>query len=332
MCHYKHLTPFERERILFFLIRGESITKIARLLNRSKSTISREIRRNAASADSSMPYYLPFEAQMLYVQRRKACRPHKRLDDASLRAYVQTCILKFHWSPEEIAGRIQLEYDHSMISVTTIYRAIHSGILNPDGTSPKYVLRKLRHHGKRRHKKGTKECRGKFVISHAIEERPASAENRSVCGHWEADTVVGKQGKACLVTLVDRKSRYLLGGKAERKTAAAVNQVMGESLWGQPHLSVTPDRGKEFSKHVQLSDELDQVPFYFPAPHQPWKRGTNENTNGLLREYFQKGKDITNIPEEYIQRKFHELNLRPRKCLGYKTPYEVYFSKVLHLA
>ena len=152
-----------------------------------------------------------------------------------------------------------------MISVTTIYRAIHSGILNPDGTSPKYVLRKLRHHGKRRHKKGTKECRGKFVISHAIEERPASAENRSICGHWEADTVVGKQGKACLVTLVDRKSRYLLGGKAKRKTAAAVNQVMGESLWGQPHLSVTPDRGKEFSKHDQLSEKLNHVPFYFPA-------------------------------------------------------------------
>ena len=89
MCHYKHLTPFERERILFFLSRGESITKIAQLLNRSKSTISREIRRNAASADPSMPDYLPFEAQTLYVQRRKACRPHKRLDDASLRAYPQ---------------------------------------------------------------------------------------------------------------------------------------------------------------------------------------------------------------------------------------------------
>ena len=168
MCHYKHLTPFERERILFFLNRGESITKIAQLLNRSKSTISREIRRNAASADPSMPYYLPFEAQTLYVQRRKACRPHKRLDNASLRSYVQTCILKFHWSPEEIAGRIQLEYGHFMISVPTIYRAIHSGILNPDGTSSKYVLRKLRHHGKRHRKKGTKECRGKFVISHEL--------------------------------------------------------------------------------------------------------------------------------------------------------------------
>ncbi len=173
--------------------------------------------------------------------------------------------MEFHWSPEEIAGCIELEYGHSLISVPTIYRAIHSGKLNPDGTSSKYVLRKLRHHGKRRHKKGMKECWGKFVILlHVIEERPINAENRSICGHWEADTLVGKQGKAFLVTLVDRKS----GGKAKSKTAAAVNQVMGESLWGQPHLSVTPDRGKEFSQHVQLSEELDHVPFYFPAPHQ----------------------------------------------------------------
>ena len=143
--------------------------------------------------------------------------------------------------------------------------------------------------------------------------------------------MVGKQGKACLVTLVDRKSRYLLGGKAASKTAATVNKVMCEALSGQPHLSVTPDRGKEFSKHAQLSKELKRVTFYFPAPHHPWERGTHENTNGLLREFFPKGKDITDTPEDYIQRKYHELNLRPRKCLGYKTPYEVYFSKVLHL-
>ena len=113
--------------------------------------------------------------------------------------------------------------------------------------------------------------------------------NRSVRGHWEADTVVGKQGKVCLVT-------------------------------------------KEFSKHTPLKKELKRVTFYFPALHHPWERGTNENTNGLLREFFPKGKDITDTPEDYIQRKYHELNLRPRKCLGYKTPYEVYFSKVLHLA
>ena len=125
----------------------------------------------------------------------------------------------------------------------------------------------------RRHKKGSEERRGKFVISHPIEDRPASATNRSVRGHWEADTVVGKQGKACLVTLVDRKSRYLLGGKAMSKTAVAVNKVMCEALSGQPHLSVTPDRGKEFSKHAQLKKELKRVTFYFPVPHHPWERG-----------------------------------------------------------
>ncbi|WP_420919835.1 IS30 family transposase [Mitsuokella jalaludinii] len=99
-----------------------------------------------------------------------------------------------------------------------------------------------------------------------------------------------------------------------------------------PHLSVTTDRGKEFSKHTPLKRALKRVTFYFPAPHHPWERGINENTNGLLREFFPKGKDITDTPEDYIQRKYHELNLRPRKGLGYKTPYEVYFSKVLHLA
>ena len=331
MCHYTHLTPFEREKILFFLAEGKSITEIAHLLKRSKSTISRELRRNAAPVDQLMPY-CPLTAQALYKQRREACHPHKRLEHAPLHSYIQICILEYHWSPEEIVGRIQLEHGCHLVSVPTIYRAIHAGLLNPPGASAKFVLRKLRHHGKRRHKKGSEEHRGKFVISHPIEERPASAANRSVRGHWEADTVVGKQGKACLVTLVDRKSRYLLGGKAMSKTAAAVNKVMCEALSGQPHLSVTPDRGKEFSKHAQLKKELKRVTFYFPAPHHPWERGTNENTNGLLREFFPKGKDITDTPEDYIQRKYHELNLRPRKCLGYKTPYEVYFSKALHLA
>ena len=247
MCHYTHLTPFEREKILFFLAVGKSITEIAHLLSRSKSTISRELRRNAAPSKQSMPYR--------YRRHRAACRPHKRLENASLRSFVQICILQYHWSPEEIVGRVQLEHGCRIISVSTIYRAVRAGLLNPTGTSAKFVLRRLRHHGKRRHKKGTEERRGKFVISHLIEERPASAEKRTVRGHWKADT----------------------------------------------------------------------CPFYFPAPHHPWERGTNENTNGLLREFFPKGTDITDTPEDYIQRKFHELNLRPRKRLGYKTPYEVYF-------
>ena len=218
MCHYTHLTPFEREKILFFLAEGKSITEIAHLLKRSKSTISRELRRNAAPVDPPMPY-CPLTAQALYKQRREACHPHKRLENAPLRSYIQACILEYHWSPEEIVGRIQLKHGCRPVSVPTVYCAIHAGLLNPAGASAKSVLRKLRYHGKRPHKKSSEEHRGKFAISHR-----------------------------------------------------------------------------------------------------------------LLRECFPKGKDITDMPEDYIQRKYHELNLRIRKYLGYKTPYEVYFSKVLHLA
>ena len=119
-----------------------------------------------------------------------------------------------------------------------------------------------------------------------------------------------------MVTLVDRKTRFLVGGKASHKTAANVNVVIIQSLKDHPVKSITPDRGKEFANHKEVTEALDQVQFYFPLPHHPWQRGTNENTNGLLREYFPKGVDITNVSEEYIQAMYDELNKRPRKCLG----------------
>ena len=148
MCHYTHLTPFEREKILFFLAEGKSITEIAHLLKRSKSTISRELRRNAAPVNQPMPY-CPLTAQALYKQRREACHPHKRLEHAPLHSYIQICILEYHWSPEEIVGRIQLEHGCRLVSVPTIYRAIHAGLLNPPGASAKFVLRKLQERQRR---------------------------------------------------------------------------------------------------------------------------------------------------------------------------------------
>lgn len=123
-------------------------------------------------------------------------------------------------------------------------------------------------------------------------------------GHWEGDTVAGKTGKACLVTLVDRKTRFLVGGKSSAKRAADVNEVMLIALEGHPVKSITPDRGKEFAKHAEVTEALEGVKFYFPPPHHPWERGSNENTNGLLREYFPKGQDITDIPDAYIQEMF----------------------------
>ena len=191
--------------------------------------------------------------------------------------------------------------------------------------------RKLRHRAKTRHTKGHNETRGRIVISNELSERPVEANDRSRIVDWEGDTVAGKKAGPCIVTLADRKSRFLISRKAFKKTASFVCDVMIKCLEGQPLHSITPDRGKEFSKHTEVSAALDNVQFYFPQPHQPWQRGTNENTNGLLREYFPKGTDLSKYSDEYIQSKVDELNTRPRKCLGFLTPYEVYYSISLHL-
>ena len=145
-----------------------------------------------------------------------------------------------------------------------------------------------------------------------------------------AITVLGKSGKACLVTLVDRCSRFLICTTAKAKKATLVSQAIIHALANQPVFTITPDRGKEFAKHKQVTDSL-KANFYFPPPSQPWQRGSNENTNGLLREYFPKQQDIGQWDNQYIQTKVAKLNLRPRKCLDWRTPYEVYYQKVLQL-
>ena len=191
------------------------------------------------------------------------------------------------------------------------------------------AIRKLRHRWKSHHTKNYEKKLGKLQISHLITEQAEAVNQRTRIGDWEADTVLGHRGKdkACLVTLVNRKSRFLIAGKAKSKKAASVGVAMINALKNQPCDTITPDRGKEFALHSQVSGALHKVGFYFPFPHYPWQRGTNENTNGLLREYFPKGQDLTTISKEYIQSKVDEF----RKCLGYKTPYEIYDSEVLHL-
>jgi len=173
--------------------------------------------------------------------------------------------------------------------------------------------------------------RNKAIISRELRRNTKNGFYQPATAQRQGDTVAGKTGKACLVTLVDRKTRFLVGGKSSAKRVADVNEVMLIALEGHPVKSITPDSGKEFAKHAEVTEALEGVKFYFPPPHHPWERGSNENTNGLLREYFPKGQDITDIPDAYIQEMFDKLNRRPRKCLGYRTPYEVYYSKTLHL-
>ena len=174
------------------------------------------------------------------------------------------------------------------------------------------------------------ERRGKIKVSHEISERSAAAGDRSEPGHWEGDAVAGKAGGACLLTLVDRRDGFLVGGKCRRKTAKCVRDKMPKALKGQLLASVTLDRGKELSDHVQVMREIG-VEFYFALPHHPWQRGTNENTNGLLREYFPKGESLGRVSERRVREVHDKLNCRPRKRLGYRTPYEVHCLKTLHL-
>ncbi len=332
MSHYQHLTIDERESLLRGIASGKTIRGIAKELNRSPSTISREVKRNCRKIES----YSAVKAERNYNRRRKKCGRQRKLRNSQIKLLVRHLLLEQQWSPEQIDHRLKLEGNEIQISYSTIYRSIYLGDLEDRKLShgQRGVARKLRHRGKTRHKKGHTETRGKITISHPIEERPVEAQNRAELGHWEADTVAGKTGSSCMITLADRKSRYLLGKRVSRKAAAEVEAGMIALLLTLPpnlRRTVTPDRGKEFSNHANISAALDDLPFYFPKPHAPWERGTNENTNGLIREYCPKSVDMESFSDAYFDEFISKLNHRPRKCLGWKVPAEVFWNMVLHL-
>ena len=331
MSHYTHLSTKERESLLFMLGEGKRIREIARVLNRSASTISRELKRNRTENE-----YSPSKADKKYQIRRKRCCPKKILSEPTSRSIVRRLFLEEQWSPEQIANRLKKENSSVHVSYSTIYRAIYARMLDEKRLSHgnRGIIRKLRHHGKTRHKKGTEETRGKLKISNPIEARPEAANSRSELGHWEADTVLGKTGSSCMITLTDRKSRFLLLKKISKKNSVLVRDGIIELLQQLPSdktASVTPDRGKEFSRHSEITEAMDGLPFYFPKPHAPWQRGTNENTNGLIREYCPKSVDLETFDDSYFSTFTAKLNRRPRKCLDWKSPYEVFFGVVLHL-
>lgn len=262
----------------------------------------------------------------------KNCHARYKLDDPRLFRFVKDKIFNFQWSPEQIDNRLKQESSKLSISYTTIYRGFKAGRFDySTSQSVRKGSKKLRHKGRKIHYSYVQEKQGRFPISNDIEDRPISAETRSRLGHWEADTVIGKKGKKCLLTLNDRKSRFLIARKSDRKTAECINEQMIKALKGMKVMSITPDRGKEFAGHAEVTEALDGVQFYFPGPHQPWQRGTNENSNGLLREYFPKGSDIGDYSSAQIKTVVDKINRRPRKCLNWKTPYEVFYGFSLHL-
>ncbi len=323
MSRYSHLTIEERKSIAKFYYEKLSVREIALRIHRSPSTVSRELRRNSWHPAPSVNQYHPEAAQAAYKERRKLCVRKFALDNAALRHQVHFLLGYLYWSPEQISQRLQLEQGQCQIGTSTIYRALERGILRP---ALRYFLRrKYKTFGKASKKK--RKCFEKM-----IDDRPEEANKRIALGHFEGDTIKGHGDKSCIVTLTDRKSRLLIAGKCESKRVEDVNPVIMEQIQRVPGMkieTVTFDQGPEFSGSDALEKELG-ISIYFAHPHAPWERGTNENTNGLLRQFYSKECNMGKVSQEDLDRVVALLNMRPRACLGWHTPYEIFFQQLLH--
>jgi IS30 family transposase len=311
---YTHFTTQERIFLELYLDQGLSKTEIARKLGRSRSSIYREIKRN-----SEQGCYSAFKAHERYIARKK-------LSGRKIQMYIPllnyfNSRLKKSWSPEQIAKRLPLDYpdDPKMrSSFKTIYNWIYAGLL-------KVTKKVLRFKGKRK-PNNYDEKRGKFQIKLPIEERPREIETRETFGHWEIDTVEGKKGSGYLLTINERENRFVIAYPMKDKRASTVNTCLSHILSCLPCgsvKSITSDRGKEFSGYEEIMEKFG-IPIYFANPHSPWERGSNENTNGLLREYFPKGSDFSKITVEEVAEAVRKINGRPRKVLGWKSANECF--------
>lgn len=303
-----HLTLEERGFLYRLMKEGRSKSEIGRLMGRHRSTIYRELNRNMGGRG-----YRPKQAQRLAEARRLPCHRRAKLEDPDVRDYVEQK-LEQRWSPDQIAGRARRDFPRQprrWVSRQTIYQWIDC-----HATEWQPLLRR----GGR-----PPEKRGKLVDCVRIDGRPDVINCRRRYGDWEGDTIVGKRRRSALVTLVERKSGYLRMGRADDLTAATTSRVTRRRMRDVPtclRRSVTFDNGKEFAEHQQLTRTLG-LDVYFALPYRSWQRGTNENTNGLLRQFFPKGTDFTRISHYEVARVETLLNERPRKRLDYRAPNEV---------
>lgn len=322
---YRHLNIDEREIILKMCAQQASLRQIGERLSRDAGTISRELRRNVSSTGE----YKPHLAQRYYQKRRAESKePYRLEDDKWLRRYV-TDKLKCYWSAEQITGRLQKDYDLH-VSPVTIYSWIYR-----DKTAGGGLWRYLRQsHHCRRKRRGSIDHRGQIPGRRMIDLRPKVVNDRRRLGDWESDTLEGRKSSGLLATHVERKGRYTVAVKVEDKSADTVTRATLEAMRKLPAEKVrtmTFDNGKEFAGFKQLERELG-IRSYFANPYHSWERGTNENTNGLLRQFFPKGVDFKRVSQTELDRVVELLNNRPRKCLNYRTPTEVFWSKPMRCA
>ena len=317
MRTYTQLTQAQRYQIYALKKIGHTPSEIAEVIRVHKSTVSRELKRNRGKRG-----YRPQQAQSLAMERRQKAMPKITAEGWAL---VER-LLRQDWSPEQISGRLKKER-RVCISHEWIYQYILK-----DKQAGGELYRHLRCQKKRRKRYGKYDRRGKLPNCRSIEERPAVVNGRKRLGDWEVDTMIGKKHKQAIVTLTERKSRFTLLGKVAQRTAQAVQNQIHRLLLpvaDKVH-TLTSDHGKEFAYHEQIAEML-QLEFYFAHPYAAWERGTNENTNGLLRQYFPKKHDFQLVSNKEIQQAMSRLNFRPRKSLRFKTPFEVFYQSSVAL-
>ena len=310
---YKHISLEERHYIELSIRNGLSHTKIAEILNRDQSCISREVKRNTGKRG-----YRHNQANKFASERHK-----NKAKSVKLTAEIKELLnqyIKEDWSPEQIVGRLKLKG-----GINLHHETIYQYILGDKQAGGQLYLH-LRHQNKTYRKRyGGGHNRTGIPNRVDIDERPVEANNRERVGDWEADTIIGKNHQGAIVTLDDRKSKLRLAAPLAGKKALNVKDAMIKLL-NPIHCyvkTITFDNGKEFTLHEKIAKTLG-CNTYFAKPYHSWERGQNENANGLLRQYFPKSMELVSVTTKQVMDAVHKLNSRPRKCLGYKTPYEVF--------
>ena len=308
---YTHFTLTERNILQQFLNEGKNFREIARLMERSPSTISREVKRNFSKKKKR---YNAWRATTLYITRRKrSVRKPVIQQNTELYNLIKECLEKY-WSPE-ITAHYCTERGYP-VSFTTIYKAVRLGLFA--GIKPKSHFRRK---GKKKHAKHGNHAT--IHPEHTIHDRPSIVEDRLRLGDWEGDTVCGAKNKSCLVTQVDRKSKLLVAAISPNHTKDAVRKATKRAFElleiDMPIHTITLDNGSEFADFKGIEEDLNTT-IYFADPHAPWQRGLNENTNDMLRFFFPKGTDFNSITEDDLLCVLHIINSRPRKCLGFLSP------------
>lgn len=319
------LKATQREKIYELQQLGYKQECIAQKVGCSQSAISRELKRNKAGTRLG---YLPDRAEHRANERRARAKEKvpKWYEYAELHEYViEKLKCKSHYSPEQIAGRINLDYPDDMkmrVSHESIYQYIWAD-KKKGGTLWKYLRQS---HKKKKKRYGKKDSRGEIPNKTSIEKRPKEVDDKKIPGHWEGDLIIGHRHKGALNTQVDRTCKLLRAIKMEQKTAKEMVKATVKAYQDIPkqlRKTMTYDNGKEMAQHEEISKLLN-ISIYFAHPYHSWERGLNENTNGLIRQYFPKGTDFTKITQAEVDEVVEAINNRPRKTLNYRTPNEVF--------